>query len=104
MAILGLARARLQPVVQGDLNNCTIVPRLCLPLHLAFDHRVNDGADAARFVRTITPGTGRILGEGVVVHRGGRTATMQGRVWAEETGKLLAHGTGSALLFPVVAE
>ena len=59
---------------------------------------------SARFVRTITPGTGRILGEGVVVPRGGRTATMQGRVWAEETGKLLAHGTGSALLFPVVAE
>ena len=59
---------------------------------------------SARFVRTITPETGRILGEGVVVHRGGRTATMEGRVWAEETGKLLAHGTGSALHFPVVAE
>ena len=60
---------------------------------------------SARFVRTITPDTGRIVGEGKVVHRGGRTATMEGKVWAEETGKLLAHGTGSALLFPVaVAE
>ena len=56
---------------------------------------------SARFVRTITPETGRILGEGTVVHRGGRTATMEGRLWAEESGKLLAHGTGSALLFPV---
>jgi pyruvate dehydrogenase E2 component (dihydrolipoamide acetyltransferase) len=53
VAILGLAGARLEPVVQGDLEHFTIVPRLRLPLHLAFDHRVNDGADAARFVRTL---------------------------------------------------
>jgi pyruvate dehydrogenase E2 component (dihydrolipoamide acetyltransferase) len=53
VAILGLARTRLEPVVQGDIDNFTIVPRLCLPLHLAFDHRVNDGADAARFMRTL---------------------------------------------------
>ena len=57
-----------------------------------------------RFVRPITADTGRILCEGVVVHRGGRTATTEGRVWVEETGKLLAHGTGSALLLPVLAE
>jgi uncharacterized protein (TIGR00369 family) len=56
---------------------------------------------SARFVRPITSDTGRILCEGVVVHRGGRTATTEGRVWAEETGKLLAHGTGSVLLLPV---
>ena len=56
---------------------------------------------SARFVRPITADTGRILCEGVVVHRGGRTATTEGRVWAESSGKLLAHGTGSALLLPV---
>ena len=60
---------------------------------------------SARFVRPITSETGRILCEGVVAHRGGKTATTEGRVWAEESGKLLAHGTGSALLLPVaVAE
>jgi pyruvate dehydrogenase E2 component (dihydrolipoamide acetyltransferase) len=53
VAILGLARTRLEPVVQGDIDSFTIAPRLCLPLHLAFDHRVNDGADAARFMRTL---------------------------------------------------
>jgi pyruvate dehydrogenase E2 component (dihydrolipoamide acetyltransferase) len=53
VAILGVARARLEPVVQGDLDHYTIVPRLRLPLHLAFDHRVNDGADAARFLRAV---------------------------------------------------
>ncbi len=56
---------------------------------------------SARFVRPITADTGRILCEGVVVHRGSKTATMEGRVWAEDGGKLLAHGTGSALLLPV---
>jgi len=55
----------------------------------------------ARFVRPVTSDTGRIVCEGVVVHRGSKTATTDGRVWAEDSGKLLAHGTGSALLLPV---
>jgi pyruvate dehydrogenase E2 component (dihydrolipoamide acetyltransferase) len=50
VAILGMAQARLQPVVQGDLRNYRMVPRLMMPLVLGFDHRVVDGADAARFL------------------------------------------------------
>lgn len=53
VAILGLASARLEPVVQGAIDDYTIVPRWRLPLHLAFDHRVNDGAEAARLVRAL---------------------------------------------------
>jgi len=53
VAILGTAAARLEPVVKGDLDEYQIVPRLRLPLVLAFDHRVNDGADAARFMNTV---------------------------------------------------
>lgn len=49
VAILGMARARLQPVIREG----QIVPRLILPLSLSYDHRVCDGADAARFVRRI---------------------------------------------------
>jgi len=52
-AILGMARARLQPVVQGNIGKYEIIPRLILPLVLAFDHRVVDGADAARFLNRI---------------------------------------------------
>jgi pyruvate dehydrogenase E2 component (dihydrolipoamide acetyltransferase) len=49
VAILGMSRARLQPaVVEGQ-----IVPRLLLPLSLSYDHRVIDGADAARFARQL---------------------------------------------------
>lgn len=45
VAILGVSRARMQPVYRGD----TFVPRLMLPLSLSYDHRVIDGAQAARF-------------------------------------------------------
>jgi uncharacterized protein (TIGR00369 family) len=55
---------------------------------------------SVRFVRPITTETGRIRAEGVIVHRGSKTATMEGRLWAEDSGKLLAHATGSALLLP----
>ncbi len=53
VAILGMARAQLQPVVRGTLEEYQIVPRLMLPLMLAFDHRVLDGADAARFMNMV---------------------------------------------------
>jgi len=49
VAILGVARAREEPVVREG----QIVPRLLLPLSLTFDHRVADGADGARFAADI---------------------------------------------------
>jgi len=45
VAILGLSRSALQPVVREN----QIVPRLMMPLSLTYDHRVVDGADGARF-------------------------------------------------------
>ncbi|MCS6804581.1 MAG: 2-oxo acid dehydrogenase subunit E2 [Blastocatellia bacterium] len=49
VAILGVARARMQPVyINGQFE-----PRLMLPLSLSYDHRLIDGADAARFLRWI---------------------------------------------------
>ena len=50
VAILGAARARETPVFDDDDD---LVARLHLPLVLAFDHRVNDGADAARFMNDV---------------------------------------------------
>ncbi|HLJ96636.1 MAG TPA: 2-oxo acid dehydrogenase subunit E2, partial [Gemmataceae bacterium] len=49
VAILGLSRSRLQPVVRDG----QVVPRLLLPLSLSYDHRVIDGAAAARFTRRL---------------------------------------------------
>jgi pyruvate dehydrogenase E2 component (dihydrolipoamide acetyltransferase) len=45
VAILGVCRSQMQPV----WNGAEFVPRLMLPLSLAWDHRVVDGASAARF-------------------------------------------------------
>jgi len=50
------------------------------------------------FTRPITSETGRILCEGTIVHRGGRVATAEGRLYAEADGKLLAHGTTTCLI------
>jgi pyruvate dehydrogenase E2 component (dihydrolipoamide acetyltransferase) len=49
VAILGLGRAKWQPaVVDGE-----IVPRFIMALSLSFDHRIVDGADAARFMNDL---------------------------------------------------
>ena len=50
VAILLVGRSRMLPTV---LDNGTMEPRLVMPLSLTYDHRVVDGADAARFVNEI---------------------------------------------------
>jgi len=49
VAILGVVRARMAPLWDGQ----AFQPRLMLPLCLSYDHRVIDGAAAARFMRRL---------------------------------------------------
>jgi pyruvate dehydrogenase E2 component (dihydrolipoamide acetyltransferase) len=49
VAILGMSRGSHEPVYNGQLFE----PRMMLPLSLSYDHRVIDGADAARFLRWV---------------------------------------------------
>jgi pyruvate dehydrogenase E2 component (dihydrolipoamide acetyltransferase) len=49
VAILGVVRARTSPVWDGE----AFQPRLMLPVSLSYDHRVIDGALAARFTRQL---------------------------------------------------
>ena len=56
VAILGVSRSKMQPVWNGS----EFVPRLMLPLDLTYDHRVIDGAEAARFLVAITQYLGDI--------------------------------------------
>ena len=49
-------------------------------------------------VRPITPHTGPIRAEGVVLQRGRRVGTAEGRI-TDANGKLLAHGTTTCLVF-----
>jgi uncharacterized protein (TIGR00369 family) len=51
------------------------------------------------FTRPLTVDTGRVLAEGVVIHAGSRVATAEGRLFSASTGKLLAHGTSTLLIF-----
>ena len=55
VAILGVTQSRIKPVWDGE----TFQPRLMMPLSLSYDHRVINGADAARFVRRL----GELLAE-----------------------------------------
>ena len=49
VAILGVTRAKMQPVWNGK----EFIPRLILPLDLTYDHRVIDGAEGARFMAAL---------------------------------------------------
>jgi uncharacterized protein (TIGR00369 family) len=50
-------------------------------------------------VRPITPETGMIKAEGVVLTTGRRVGTAEGRI-TDSNGRLLAHGTTTCLIFP----
>ena len=51
VAILGISRARMEPVYQKETGQ--FAPRFMLPLSLSYDHRAIDGADAIRFLRWV---------------------------------------------------
>ncbi len=48
LAILGISKTQIKPVWDEKTNS--FVPRKMLPLSLSYDHRVIDGAEAARFI------------------------------------------------------
>ena len=50
------------------------------------------------FCRPIMPTTGRVRAEGLVLSRGRRAATSEGKLY-DSAGKLLAHGTETCLIF-----
>lgn len=49
VAVLGVSKSDIKPVWKDE----AFVPRNMLPLSLSYDHRANDGADAARFLRWV---------------------------------------------------
>jgi pyruvate dehydrogenase E2 component (dihydrolipoamide acetyltransferase) len=60
VAILGMSRTSVEPVWKPSTalgsGDGQFVPRQLLPLSLSYDHRVIDGADAARFLRFVAEG------------------------------------------------
>ena len=89
---LGIVHAGLALTLLDSAMGCAV--HTTLPAGTGYTTLETKG----NFVRAIRPDTGRILCEGVVVHRGGRVATAEGRVTSERTGKLLAHGTSTCMV------
>ena len=54
---------------------------------------------SVRLTRAVRPGSGTLLAEGTVVHRGRRSATAEGRL-TDEDGRLVAHATTGCILLP----
>ena len=54
VAILGVSQSYVAPIWDEDLED--FMPRLMLPLSLSYDHRIIDGAEAARFLRWLCQG------------------------------------------------
>lgn len=51
VAILGVSQSSYEPVYNTETN--TFEPKLIMPLSLSYDHRLIDGADAARFMKWV---------------------------------------------------
>ena len=95
---IGLVHGGLAATLLDSATGCAV--QTTLPAGVAYttlELKTN-------FVRAITRDTGRVLCEAEVVHRGGTIATAEGRVRAEATGKLLAHGTSTCLIKPVAVD
>jgi uncharacterized protein (TIGR00369 family) len=76
----------------------------CMGLAIQSTLEVGIGQTTLEFkvslVRPVTPETGPIRAEGVVLSRGRRVGSAEGRLTGGPGGKLLAHGTTTCLIFP----
>ena len=95
--------AHLNPwgTVHGGLTATLLDSCMGLAIHSMLDKGI--GSTTLEFkislVRAITPDTGRIRAEGKVLNCGRRVGTAEGRV-TDASGRLLAHGTATCLIFP----
>jgi uncharacterized protein (TIGR00369 family) len=87
-------------VVHGGFAMTILDSAMGCAIHttLAVGERYTSLETKVNFVRAITAETGPVRCEGVVVYRGGRVATAEGKLIAGNTGKLLAHGSTTCLV------
>jgi pyruvate dehydrogenase E2 component (dihydrolipoamide acetyltransferase) len=64
-AILGIGRGKLKPVAK----NGAVVIRTIVPICLSYDHRIADGADAARMIRDLVETIENFKGEDVTLDK-----------------------------------
>ncbi|HEY3195074.1 MAG TPA: PaaI family thioesterase [Candidatus Dormibacteraeota bacterium] len=87
-------------VVHGGFAMTLLDSALGCAVHttLAHGERYTTLETKVNFVRPVTADTGPVRCEATVIHRGRRVATADGRLIAERTGKILAHGTTTCLI------
>ena len=87
-------------VVHGGFAMTILDSAMGVAVHttLAKTERYTTLETKVNFVRPITVETGPVRCEAVVVHRGRRVATAEGRLVADRGGKLLAHGLTTCLI------
>ena len=96
-------RGHLNPAgtVHGGLAATMLDSCMGLAIHSTLEKSV--GSTTLEFkislLRPITPETGSIKAEGVVLSCGRRVGTAEGRI-TDRQGRLLAHGTTTCLIFP----
>jgi uncharacterized protein (TIGR00369 family) len=95
--------AQLNPAgtVHGGLAATLLDTCMGLAVHSTLEKGVSQTTLEFKIslVRPITPDTGPIKAEGIVMSRGQRIGTAEGRV-TDAAGRLLAHGTTTCLIFP----
>jgi uncharacterized protein (TIGR00369 family) len=86
--------------VHGGLSATMLDSCMGLAIHSMLDKGVGSTTLEFKisFVRPITPDTGTIRAEGVVINQGRRVGTAEGRV-TDQRGRLLVHGTTTCLIF-----
>ena len=87
-------------VVHGGYAMTVLDSAMGCAIHtlLARGERYTTLETKVNFVRAVTLETGSVRCEATVIHRGRRVATAEGRLLAEDTGKLLAHATTTCLI------
>ena len=86
--------------VHGGIAATLLDSSLGCAIHttLAAGQRYTTSDLQVRYVRAMSADSGRVLADSHVVHVGRKLATAEGRLYAEDGGKLFAHATTSCLI------
>jgi len=88
-------------VVHGGYASTILDSALGCSVHTTCDQGVGYTSQTLeiKYLRPILRDTGAVRAESVVIHKGRKTATAEAKLTSVETGKLLATGTSTCLLF-----
>jgi len=90
---IGVVHGGYASTILDSALGCSV--HTTLPIGTAYTSQTLE----VKYLRPILRDTGAVRAESIVIHRGQKTATAEAKLTAVETGKLLATGTSTLLLF-----